>query len=83
MYSGKRKSFNFASRFASNTAGATADQADRKRVLTRGVIGNTSDFGSEESRFEPWRVNKSAFPVITGEAFFMPGGEQDYFIRCG
>jgi hypothetical protein len=30
---------------------------DRKQVLTRGVIGNTSDFGSEESRFEPWRVN--------------------------
>jgi hypothetical protein len=26
-------------------------------TLTRGVIGNTSDFGSEESRFEPWRVN--------------------------
>lgn len=25
--------------------------------LTRGVIGNTSDFGSEESRFETWRVN--------------------------
>jgi hypothetical protein len=25
--------------------------------LTRGVIGNTSDFGSEESKFEPWRVN--------------------------
>ena len=30
---------------------------NRKQVLTRGVIGNTSDFGSEESRFEPWRVN--------------------------
>ena len=29
------------------------------KVLTRGVIGNTSDFGSEESRFEPWRVNQS------------------------
>ncbi len=26
--------------------------------MTRGVTGNTSDFGSEESRFEPWRVNK-------------------------
>ena len=23
------------------------------RVLSDGVIGNTSDFGSEESRFEP------------------------------
>ncbi len=27
------------------------------KVLTRGVIGNTSGFGPEESRFEPWRVN--------------------------
>jgi uncharacterized membrane protein len=26
--------------------------------LTCGVIGNTSDSGSEESRFEPWQVNK-------------------------
>ena len=26
--------------------------------MTRGVIGNTSGFGSEESRFEPWRVNQ-------------------------
>ncbi len=26
--------------------------------LTDGVTGNTSDFGSEESRFEPWSVNK-------------------------
>jgi len=25
--------------------------------LTDGVTGNTSDFGSEESRFEPWSVN--------------------------
>ena len=31
-------------------------------LLTHGVIGNTSDFGSEESRFEPWWVNiKSSF----------------------
>ena len=27
------------------------------KVLTRGVIGNTSGFGPEESRFEPRRVN--------------------------
>jgi hypothetical protein len=27
-------------------------------ILTHGVIGNTSDFGSEESRFETWWVNK-------------------------
>ena len=26
--------------------------------MTHGVIGNTSDFGSEESRFETWWVNK-------------------------
>ena len=25
--------------------------------LSCGVIGNTSDFGSEDSRFEPWRDN--------------------------
>ena len=31
--------------------------AKRHKVLTRGVIGNTSGFGPEESRFEPWRVN--------------------------
>jgi hypothetical protein len=24
-------------------------------LLPRGVTGNTSDSGSEESRFEPWR----------------------------
>ena len=28
-----------------------------KSTLTRGVIGNTSDFGSEEFEFEPQRVN--------------------------
>ena len=33
------------------------------KVLTRGVIGNTSDFGSGESRFEPWRVNQSSLGV--------------------
>ena len=26
--------------------------------MPRGVIGNTSDSGSEESRFEPWRGSK-------------------------
>lgn len=26
-------------------------------ILSRGVIDNTSDFGSEESTFEPWRDN--------------------------
>ena len=32
---------------------------ERFRFLTDGVTGNTSDFGSEESRFEPWSVNES------------------------
>ena len=27
-------------------------------TLPCSVIGNTSDFGSEESKFEPWRGNK-------------------------
>ena len=27
--------------------------------LSDGVIGNTSDFGSEESKFEPWSDNES------------------------
>ena len=31
-----------------------------KAELTDGVTGNTSDFGSEESRFEPWSVNRKA-----------------------
>ena len=26
--------------------------------MADGVTGNTSDFGSEESRFEPWSANK-------------------------
>ena len=29
-----------------------------QKGLSRGVTGNTSDFGSEESRFEPWRDNQ-------------------------
>ena len=28
--------------------------------LADGVTGNTSDFGSEESRFEPWSANNVA-----------------------
>ena len=52
-----RKSFKFASRFSRTFVVSSEMMAIRKQVLTRGVIGNTSDFGSEESRFEPWRVN--------------------------
>ena len=29
----------------------------RNKQLTHGVTGNTFDFGSKESRFEPWWVN--------------------------
>ncbi len=29
----------------------------RYQRMSGGVIGNTSDFGSEESRFEPWPDN--------------------------
>ena len=28
--------------------------------LADGVIGNTSDFGSEESRFDPWSASTKA-----------------------
>ena len=27
-------------------------------IMSYGVIGNTSDFGSEDSRFEPWWDNR-------------------------
>ncbi len=37
-------------------------------LLTCGVIGNTSDSGSEESRFEPWQVNTIACKSL--QAFF-------------
>ncbi len=37
--------------------------------LPRGVTGNTSDSGSEESRFEPWRGNsRHTVAVIRGSA---------------
>ena len=53
----KRKSFKFAARFNRFIAGYSVMTFNRKQDLTRSVIGNTSDFGSEECRFEPWRVN--------------------------
>ena len=44
--------------------------------MTHGVIGNTSDFGSEESGFEPLWVNKKAarsgFLVAWGRALKLP-----------
>ena len=35
-------------------------------MMTDGVTGNTSDFGSEESRFEPWSVNRKGNPAKAG-----------------
>ena len=43
-----------------------------------GVIGNTSDSGSEESRFEPWSGNKSFH--ISG-SFFVYQGEKPVPVR--
>lgn len=45
------------------------------QTLTDGVTGNTSDFGSEESRFEPWSVNSKVDKPevkfsVTREFFF-------------
>ncbi len=31
--------------------------------MSDGVTGNTSDFGSEESRFEPWSDNRRCLGV--------------------
>ena len=36
--------------------------------LTCGVIGNTTDFGSVESKFEPWQVNKNQFLYVLENA---------------
>ncbi len=43
------------------------------RGLPRGVIGNTSDSGSEESRFEPWRGNFDAWIRRRGSAGILEG----------
>ncbi len=40
--------------------------------LSCGVTGNTSDSGSEESRFEPWQDNESRFRAVF---LFLPGQE--------
>ncbi len=37
--------------------------------MSDGVIGNTSDFGSEESRFETWSDNKKIILVNAGITF--------------
>jgi hypothetical protein len=45
---------------------------DLKGKLADGVTGNTSDFGSEESRFEPWSANRQS-PKLKNQlwTFFM------------
>ncbi len=45
-----------------------------RRTLPDGVIGNTSDSESEESRFDPWSGNKS-FSRKWGAFFVRPGVE--------
>ncbi len=41
----------------------------RLTSLTDGVTGNTSDFGSEESRFETWSVNNHYAPNNSGLSY--------------
>jgi hypothetical protein len=47
----------------------------RMIIMSFGVIGNTSDFGSEESRFEPWwdniKKNKEWLQQITNIKFLL------------
>jgi hypothetical protein len=50
-----------------------------KAVLSDGVTGNTSDFGSEESRFEPWSDNNETRPL----AGFVLNGHGEKFIPQG
>ncbi len=45
-----------------------------QRSVPRGVTGNTSDSGSEESRFEPWRGNFKRVNVLRLLAWFIPVG---------
>ena len=49
--------------------------AERQATLADGVTGNTSDFGSEESRFETWSDNERPwrFPgLFHFGRFFIP-----------
>lgn len=39
--------------------------------LSCGVTGNTSDFGSEESRFEPWRDNNGEKDLCKSKGLFL------------
>jgi hypothetical protein len=48
-------------------------------MLADGVTGNTSDFGSEESRFEPWSANQRKSPAArTGLFVFRAFGSLPY-----
>jgi hypothetical protein len=40
-------------------------------VLSDGVTGNTPDFDSGKSRFEPWSDNESKIPVIEAGILFV------------
>ncbi len=55
-----------------------------KLPLTDGVTGNTSDFGSEESRFEPWSVNKDERnPARAGFFIYTPCEQGEKIIPHG
>ena len=45
-----------------------------------GVIGNTSDSGSEESRFEPWSGNKKSPVIHVLQGFFFEISFTDYYL---
>ncbi len=62
--------FLFQKRFSS--LGEKRKFAARFEKLAHGVTGNTSDFGSEESRFEPWWANWEAPILHRVGAFLYP-----------
>ena len=47
--------------------------------LSDGVIGNTSDFGSEESRFEPWSDNNRRKSWQICQDFFILTGASKFY----
>ena len=46
--------------------------------MADGVTGNTSDFGSEESRFETWSANKSRPAEHSAGRFFFEEEALDF-----
>ena len=62
-------SFYFCPRISEAVLCRTVTKAPvtgRMLMMADGVTGNTSDFGSEESRFEPWSANKEGNPAKAG-----------------